>query len=272
MSVSQSNLISGMGSSEKLCLQWNDFKENVTILFKELRNDKDFTDVTLACEDGQHIAAHKTVLASSSPFFMELLKKHKHPHPLIYMRGIKSNDLVTIMDFLYFGEAKILQDSLDSFLALAEELNLKGLSGSSHEEPHQSEPQKRVGVPVKKELGENPIDNFHAPVSKKGLETQYSEKSSNDKTVALTNTGLSVELQDLDDQVKSMITKTDITAGPGKGFLATCNVCGKQKPLKHMPQHIEANHITGVSHPCDICGKESRSRIALKVHKIEHHK
>ena len=151
-------------------------------------------------------------------------------------------------------------------------MNLKGLSGSSqtYEEPHQSEPQKKVGVPVKKELGENPIDNFHAPVSI--LETQYSEKSTCDKTVALTNTGLSVELQDLDDQIRSMIIKTDISAGPGKGFLATCNVCGKQKPLKHMPQHIEANHITGVSHPCDICGKESRSRNALKVHEIAYHK
>ena len=128
-----------MDSSEKLCLQWNDFKENITFLFKELRNDKDFTDVTLACEDGQHVAAHRTVLASSSPFFMELLKKHKHPHPLIYMRGIKSKDLVTIMDFLYYGQANVLQDNLDSFLALAEELNLKGLSGSSQpdEDPHQ---------------------------------------------------------------------------------------------------------------------------------------
>ena len=143
-----------MDSSEKLCLQWNEFKENITFLFKELRNDKDFTDVTLACEDGQHVAAHRTVLASSSPFFMELLKKHKHPHPLIYMRGIKSKDLVTIMDFLYFGQANVLQDNLDSFLALAEELNLKGLSGSSQtdEDPHQLEPQKRSECLSRKSL------------------------------------------------------------------------------------------------------------------------
>ena len=96
-----------MGSSEKLCLQWNDFKENITISIKALRDDKEFTDVTLACEDGQHIAAHRTVLASSSPFFMELLKKHKHPHPLIYMRGIESKDLVTIMGFLCYGQANV---------------------------------------------------------------------------------------------------------------------------------------------------------------------
>ena len=94
-----------MASSDKLCLQWNDFKENITFSFKELKEDREFTDVTLACEDGHHIEAHKVVLASASPFFMQLLKKIKHPHPLIYMRGLRSEDLVAIMDFLYCGEA-----------------------------------------------------------------------------------------------------------------------------------------------------------------------
>ena len=88
-----------MNASEKLCLQWNDFQENITSTFKELREDTELTDVTLACEDGQQIEAHKVVLASSSPFFMDLLKKNKHPHPLIYLRGLTSTDLGAIMDF-----------------------------------------------------------------------------------------------------------------------------------------------------------------------------
>ena len=258
-----------MDSSEKFCRQWNEFKENITISFKELGNDKDFMDVTLACEDGRQIEAHKTVLVSSSPFFMELLKKHKHPHPLIYMRGIKSNNLATIMDFLYYGEANVLQDNLESFLALAEEFKLKGISGStqSDEEPHQSKPQKSYRMPVKREHEQHPISHFEAPVKEEHFESKYSEERTPDKTVALTNTGIS----DLDEQIKSMITKTNISAGAGKGLLATCNVCGKQKPLKQMPQHIEANHITGVSHSCDICGKTSRSRNALRVHKQLYH-
>ena len=44
-----------MNTTEKLCLQWNDFRENITSSFKELRIDREFTDVTLACEDGQQI-------------------------------------------------------------------------------------------------------------------------------------------------------------------------------------------------------------------------
>ena len=57
-----------MGTSEKLCLQWNDFKGNCVISFGELRADNDFTDITLACEDGKQVEAHKVILASSKIF------------------------------------------------------------------------------------------------------------------------------------------------------------------------------------------------------------
>ena len=104
--------------SDKLCLQWNDFEENVNSAFGRLREDKEFTDVTLACEDGQQIEAHKVILAASSPFFEEIFQKCKHPHPLIYLRGFQAKDFGAILDFLY------------SFLAIAEEIKLTGLTGS----------------------------------------------------------------------------------------------------------------------------------------------
>ena len=119
-----------MPTSEKVCLRWNDFQENINTAFRDLRKDSDFTDVTLACEDGHQIEAHKVILASSSPVFQNLLKRNKHAHPLIYMRGMKSEDLLAIVDFLYCMEADIYQEYLDSFLNLAEELQLKGLNGA----------------------------------------------------------------------------------------------------------------------------------------------
>ena len=75
--------------------------------------------------------AHKVVLASSSPFFQNLLRRNKHPHPLTYMRGAKSDDLLAVVDFLYCGETNVYQENLDSFLAIAEELLLKGLVGKT---------------------------------------------------------------------------------------------------------------------------------------------
>jgi hypothetical protein len=122
-----------MSTSEKFCLKWNDFVQNITSAFGELRSDTDFTDVTLACEDGQPVQAHRVILAASSPFFQNILRMNKHPNPFIYMRGLKSSDLAAIIDFLYYGEANVYQDNLDGFLALAEEFQLKGLTGETSE-------------------------------------------------------------------------------------------------------------------------------------------
>ena len=87
--------------SEKLCLQWNDFNANVNKAFGNLREDNDFADVTLASEDGHQVEAHKVILAASSPFFKDMLVKKKHNHPLIYMRGVKMDTLIAMVDFLY---------------------------------------------------------------------------------------------------------------------------------------------------------------------------
>ena len=118
---------------ERFCLKWNDFQENAITAFGTLREDREFADVTLACEDGQQVEAHKVILASSSPFFLELLRRNQHPHPLIYMRGINPEVLVAIIDFLYCGEASIYHNNIEAFLALAEELNLKVLTGIANE-------------------------------------------------------------------------------------------------------------------------------------------
>ena len=120
-----------MQISEKVILKWDFLQNNWSSSFGNLRKDEEFSDVTLASEDGTHIMCHKVILASSSPFFTEMLKKVKHPHPLIYMKGVKALELAAMVDFLYLGEASLNKESLDAFLCLAEELRLRGLSGAT---------------------------------------------------------------------------------------------------------------------------------------------
>ena len=248
-----------MVSTEKLGLQWNDFKENITTSFKELRGDRDFTDVTLACEDGQHLELHKVVLASTCPFFMELLKKNKHPHPLIYMKGLKSRDLVAMVDFLYQGEASVLQENLDSFLALAQELRLKGLTGGADSTSElKDEPIKETAYgqisPLEVHTGQTFLTKKRNPDPRRPLDT----------TIALSN---DVNFEALDQQIESMVTKSDISAGNNQGRMGSCNVCGKEGSYTNIKQHIEGTHITGISHACDICGINCRSRNSLRRHR-----
>ena len=116
-------------SSDKFCLRWNDFESNISVAFRELREDKDFFDVTLACDEEQ-VLAHKVILAACSPFFRGVLKKNPHAHPLLYMRNVKHADLLAVLNFMYHGEVNVAQEDLNSFLAVAEDLKVKGLTQS----------------------------------------------------------------------------------------------------------------------------------------------
>jgi len=129
-------------SSEKFCLRWNDFESNISNAFKELRDDKDFFDITLACDDEQ-IQAHKVILAACSPFFRNILRRNHHQHPLLYMKGVKYTDLQAVLNFMYHGEVNVAQEELNSFLAVAEDLRVKGLTQNQSSSP-QSTSKKTI--------------------------------------------------------------------------------------------------------------------------------
>ena len=243
--------------SEKLCLQWDNFKDNVLTSFTSLRAGNDFADVTLACEDGKQMEAHKVILAASSPFFQNLLKKNKHSHPLIFMRGVKSEVLLALLDFLYFGETNVFHNNLESFLAIAEELHIKGLMGTYNEENAPNELQQIHGV--KKE---------QMPGVKKEIQNQevsILKPSMNSKS----NVGFSEELQDLDVKVNSMMERTQLKNIHGQP-LYRCTMCGKEAKNGHMKKHIERYHLEGFSIPCNHCQHISKTRDALRNHERQH--
>ena len=72
--------------------------------------------------------SHKLVLGASSPLFHEMLVKHPHPQPLLFLRGVKYLDLKALMSFMYSGEVELEQGRLDSFLQVGQELKVKGLT------------------------------------------------------------------------------------------------------------------------------------------------
>jgi len=118
-----------MTTSEKFCLRWNDFESNISVAFRELREEKDFFDVTLSVGPGhQHIQAHKLILSACSPFFRGVLRQNPHAHPLLYLKGVGFSELQAVLNFMYHGEVNVAQEELNTFLAVAEELQVKGLT------------------------------------------------------------------------------------------------------------------------------------------------
>ena len=202
-----SNQLSSTNMSEKLCLQWNDFQDNIKSAFGNLREDNDFADVTLACEDGQQVEAHKVILAASSPFFQKLLGRNKHPHPLIYMRGMKSDDLLAIVDFLYRGEANVFQENLDSFLTIAEDLQLKGLTGKTDEKGQDFEADEKY-LPSTLSTSMTTKTKIHKTLFK-GSENHHPEEN---RTLAIPG-NFSGDFTELEERVKSLMEKSENNYG-----------------------------------------------------------
>jgi len=122
-----------MESPNFFCLSLKQFDTHIKSNLKQLQLEKDFSDVTIACEDRQ-IEAHKVIIAGASVVFRNLLKQSLHPHPIIFLRGVKFSDLSRMLDFMYQGEIKIEQTELEDFLTIAQEFKIKGLSEETVED------------------------------------------------------------------------------------------------------------------------------------------
>ena len=255
--------------SEKLCLQWNEFRDSAVKTIGNLREDKDFTDVTLVAADGTPFEAHKVILANSSPFFQKILKKNQHPQQLIYMRGVESDDLLAVVNFLYCGEANVYQENLDSFLAIAEELQLKGLMGKINIE-------EEISTKAELPSQENKVRNYKQSISKSSAVLQYginqeiSTIGQEERAVALKSHFLG-NLHELDEKCNSMMDKTLKKHSNGLP-LYRCKSCGKEATNSDLKKHIEANHLEGISIPCNICEKTFRSRNSMRQHNTTYHK
>ena len=141
-----------MTANEKFCLKWNDFESSLSRSFKELRGESDLIDVWLCSEAGEReeaapapVAAHRLVLAACSGVLRRLLRRQGPGQApslapgVVYLRGVASQDLHNIVSFMYDGEVSIAQDQLNSFLAAAEDLQVKGLT---QDKPNNADSQK----------------------------------------------------------------------------------------------------------------------------------
>ena len=127
-------LCSRMGTNvsgeEQYHLKWNDYNSSLNKCFRDLRDNEEMLDVTLISQ-GQTFKAHKLVLSACSPVFKSMLKRPSQQpflQPFIFLHNVRREDIQAILDFMYNGEVSVSQDDLRSFLGVAEELRVRGLT------------------------------------------------------------------------------------------------------------------------------------------------
>merc|ERR1712150_88006 len=125
-------LSSLISADETYRLRWNRTQIRLSDEFKNLRDNDDLFDVSLSSTVNNYgsklLRAHKVLLSAYSNTFKEMLRQHPSKlDPIIYLKGTSFNDLNNLLDFMYNGEVNILHSELDSFMSLAQELQIKGL-------------------------------------------------------------------------------------------------------------------------------------------------
>ena len=237
--------------AEKFSLKWNDFNSNVSKSFSLFRNEEFLQDVTLVTDDNHQVSAQKFVLSASSEYFKNIFLNNKHPHPLLCLGGVNSEDLRNILDFIYNGEVNIYQDCLDRFLEVAQRFKIEGLLGNQNQIDDLEDPQESKEIKV----SEHGVNNSSKCNSSSEDKTETKIELNFQNIVAM-NSGDYIEI---DEKISENMQKNE----DGK---YSCQFCDRVMSHKtRMKEHVET-HMDNLSFPCNNCGKTFRSRHSLKVH------
>ena len=271
--------------SEKFLLKWNEFHDNISRNYKELRKESDFSDVTLACEGNQQLKVHKLILSASSQIFKEMFTSYNLANTFIYLRGIMANDLNSIIDFIYFGEANVYQEDLDRFLALAEEFKIKGLYGKPKNDSNSRTDQESTISEHKDKIVTNvkPLNNIgrqsnssknkqHFPSCRNSDAKMFSiisEEHKNSKTDIQQpnemNTSSDMDQENLKQEVENEILKVYNTETFEPSFE---NTILEMEELEKTIESMVEKRVSGWT--CTVCKKVSVRKDNLKKHTEVH--
>ena len=235
-----------MNNCDKFTLNWTGYDTNFKECFRKLREDKRMFDVTLATDDSHHIQAHRIILSAGSNFFSDIFMQNNQSSMLVYLKGIASDNLESVIDFIYNGEAFIPQDNLKEFIEIGNELKVKGLEG----ELTGTIGENRIEIPINQQKTEITDDNYSD--EKDYISENYETATQFDGDQQPTNEnepGL---------QVKEMVEKKE-----GVWICKVCDITSTK--IFNIKRHAE-RHIKGKSHACNFCDKIFLSRPNLAQH------
>ncbi|XP_040572163.1 uncharacterized protein [Lepeophtheirus salmonis] len=128
---------------EEYCIKWKGFECNILECLDDLKED--FSDVSISCEEGESIQAHKLVLASCSPYFLKIFKENPCPHPVLILNEVPLDIFQALMIYMYHGAVSLSEKRVPLFLKAAKHLKIKGI-GSSADPPLQDHAPNNLSI------------------------------------------------------------------------------------------------------------------------------
>lgn len=120
-------------TEQQFCLKWNNHRSTLFSVFDTLLEEESLVDVTLSAE-GQFLRAHRVILSACSPYFRNLFKSNflNDKHPVVFMKDMEFENLKSLVEYMYKGEANVPQQMLTAFIKDAESLQIRGLADGAN--------------------------------------------------------------------------------------------------------------------------------------------
>jgi len=292
-------------SDEAFCLKWNDFQESISSSLGGLLHCSDLQDVTLQCGQ-QSLQCHRLVLAACSDWFRQIFKtvnSTNNKHPVIVLWDAAARDMEMLLNFMYNGVVNVKQEHLNSFLALAERLSVRGLTQNQTEKqdntvsrfpPKQSE----VSAPSQNHSHHSLSQQRSRSITTSSSAVQHQEADIQEVAVVKQEQGMKEDYLDPGDGAGEMVQYEgdgDVGAyddnyyedpsaavmefdnsanilnskGYNKQTPGICPYCHKQ--VQNISYHIEDKHIPNPT-PCTVCGKVFNSINKMRAHRSYYHR
>ena len=288
--------------SDKFNFSWSEYRVQSKSLLENIYTGEGFHDVTLVTDDEQMIKSHKVVLGASSDYFQKILKVQTHPHPLIVLRGVKSELMKSILKFLYLGETSVNQNEIEDFVKTSKFLKISGLDSDSEtpesvegqeevketeEESYTDETEKRVKEVYDllhhnedsnaSDSTEDDISNIQENIIEKQTEhIEISIEDDEDEEIPM-NVEEQFEFKDAEedeviiDDNEDVLELESVHEESQELEIIYCDRCDYETNIaQEYQEHLSSEHANDL--PCKDCDYQAKDKASLKEHMLRTHK
>ena len=299
-----------MDGSSYVKLNWDSSKHQIVGNLKQIWEDETFTDVTLAFDDDVQIKTNRTLLAAVSPVLRGALKSVSGVNSCIFLFGLESSLMKSLLDFVCLEEIDIQKENLDKFINTATKLKINGFmeppeSNQKHEinknTDHQAEhlsktqdqeqterkyevhtetpPDLMVYNPASEIKDYNAFERFQEKNSEKLLSNDIPDDSQRSKKESTKmepiNDGKSLKIEPSQEIVKvrnnSRVTVDEEIQSSGG---IRCFLCKEEcfQSVEDLDEHDRVAHSRNDrSYKCDQCDAVFYKQLLLKTHVRKEH-
>ena len=263
-------------AAEEYSLVWAGHTDHVTAVLSTMVVSGEHADLTLVCRDKMQFEAHKIILSSCSSFFSDILSNTGEGKPIIYLPTIGSQEMKSILQYVYKGETSFLQERTQEFIRAATDLEIKGMCENNPGQrkvetceslatvPREEEKKHSNFLAFQAKPGERRVDNYHVTVPIEEVKEDIESSAIETKLLKSDAEG---------DKEKELLNINNFPATFNETFrkfkrLLQCISCENFYNTKRdLNMHLVNQHCI-----CIACGFQAEDSSNLREHKISIHK